>query len=68
MVMKTRTFFIASLTINVMALGAFVLLLKTLLILPDSTPAAVKWIFVTNAPPVAMEESPSAQAAAKKTN
>jgi hypothetical protein len=68
MVMKTKTFFIASLTINVMAMGALIFLLKTLLVLPDSTPAAVKWIFITNAPPVAMEQSPSAQAAAKKTN
>jgi hypothetical protein len=66
--MKTRTFFIASLTINAMALGALIFLLKTLVVLPDSTPAAVKWIFVTNAPPVAVEQSPSAQAAVKKTN
>jgi hypothetical protein len=68
MFMKTRAFFIGSLTINVAMLAALVFLLKTLLILPDSTPAAVKWIFITNAPPAVMEKPTGPQAAAKKIN
>jgi hypothetical protein len=68
MFMKIRTFFIGSLTMNVAMLAALVFLLKAVLTLPDATPAAVKWIFVTNAPPAAMEQSSNAQAVLKKIN
>jgi len=46
---KTKTFLVGSLTINAITLGALIFLLKTLMILPNTSPPLVRFIF-TNTP------------------
>lgn len=60
MAVKTKTFLIVSLTVNTITLGALIFLLKTSLALPDSLPASIRYVFVTNAPPAVVEQSTNA--------
>jgi hypothetical protein len=61
MAVNTKTFLVGSLTINAITLGVLIFLLNSLLSLPDTTPAQVRLIFVTNAPPAMVQKSTNAE-------